>query len=119
MTKALKRKKSKGTVITELQVLVEQARTLIERAVPDEWILADCMVSRLEWNLHVNELLPHMKRGIQVAADFNRATEPGHVTLCHSLTEEQEHFRRLLGNQTDVLAKALERWKNSNTSPLD
>jgi hypothetical protein len=117
VTKALK-KKPKGVVIEELTELCQRGRALMARETGDQYAMAELAVDKLEWLLAVLQTLPQMSRGIQVVADFNRAGGMGKQVYCASLDEERAHFHQTMGAQVDVLEKAVDRWRKSNTRPL-
>ena len=117
MTKALK-KKPKGIVIEELTVLCHRGRALLERPSDEMFAMAELTVDKLEWILEILQTLPQMSRGIQVVADFNRAGQMGKQSFCESLEEERAYFDQTVGAQVDVLEKAVDNWRKSNTRPL-
>jgi hypothetical protein len=75
-------------------------------------------VVQLAWRLDVLRLLPHMSKGIQAAADFNRAAFPGEIPAGMTLAQELAFFRQVMDAQLAVLQKAVERWRKSGTRPL-
>ena len=117
MTKALK-KKPKGAVIQELDALMDQARILQAREIKDHNALAVAFVERLEWMVAVTQLLPQMTRGIQVVADFHRASALGKILVHETFADELAGFRRLLDDQLNCLQPALDKWRKSGTRPL-
>lgn len=117
MTKALKRK-PKGVVIEELSELCQRGRTLLGRQPADMYTMAELTVEKLEWTLEILRALPQMTRGIQVVADFNRAGGMGKQVFCSSMEQEHAHFKQIVAAQVDVLEKAVDKWRKSNTRPL-
>ena len=117
MTKTLKRK-PKAAVLADLDELVTQGRGLAERSAEDMLAMAGLTLDGMEWNVAVLRTLPQMTRGIQVVADFQRAgaalRAPGGATL----EDEIGVFRQRMRTQIDVLEKAVDRWRKSNTRPL-
>lgn len=117
MTKALK-KKPKGVVIEELTVLVQRGREMLQRPTDDMFAMAELTVEKLEWIVAVLQTLPQMSRGIQVVSDFNRAGLMGRQAFYDTVQEEREHFNATVGAQVEVLDKAVDKWRKSNTRPL-
>ena len=120
MTKAAPNKRRpKGEVIAELDAQIARGHVLRERAIADDVELAWASIEKLSWRLEVLQLLPHMSKGIQAAADFNRAAFPAEVPAGTSLDEELGFFRHVMTEQLAGLEKAVERWRKSNTRPLN
>lgn len=118
MTKAMNKRRPKADVLKELDEQTARGQALRERKLVDELELAWASVEKLSWRMDVLKLLPHMSKGIQAAADFNRAAFPAEVPLGVSLDEERSHFRQVMDAQLGVLNKAVERWRKSGTRPL-
>ncbi len=118
MTKALNKRRPKIDVIRELDEQSARGQALRDRSIADELELAWAAVEKLSWRIDVLKLLPHMSKGIQAAADFNRAAYPNEVPLGDSLEEELTFFRDVMDAQLAVLGKAVERWRKSGTRPL-
>lgn len=118
MTKALNKRRPKSEVLRALDEQTARGQALRERAIADELELAWASVEKLAWRMDVLKLLPHMSKGIQAAADFNRAAFPAEVPLGVALDEELAFFRQVMDAQLAVLGKAVERWRKSGTRPL-
>lgn len=117
-TPAPNKRKPKGEVIAELESQIARGQALRGRPIGDDVELAWASVEKLSWRLEVLKLLPHMSKGIQAAADFNRAAFPAEVPGGNSLEEELGFFRHVMAEQLGGLEKALDRWRKSNTRPL-
>ena len=126
MTKALNqpaakpapKRRPKAEVLRELDEQTARGQALRDRPVKDELELAWASIEKLSWRMDVLKLLPHMSKGIQAAADFNRAAFPTEVPLGISLDEEVAFFRHVMNAQLAILEKAVERWRKSGTRPL-
>lgn len=118
MTKALNKRRPKADVLRELDEQSARGEALRDRKLGDELELAWASIEKLAWRMDVLKLLPHMSKGIQAAADFNRAAFPAEVPLGVSLDEERLYFKSVMNAQLTVLTKAVERWRKSGTRPL-
>ena len=115
---AANKRRPKGEVIAELQAQIVRGRELCDRLIADDAELASASVDKLAWRLEVLQLLPHMSKGIQAAADFNRAAFPAEIPGGNRLDEELGFFRLVMAEQLAGLEKAVDRWSKSNTRPL-
>lgn len=118
MTKTANKRRPKGEVLQALDALIVAGKALRERVIRDDLGLAKAAIERLTWRLDALDLLPLMSRGIQTAADFNRAGQPADMPAGDSLAGELIFFRRVMDGQLAVLSKSVERWRQSGTRPL-
>lgn len=118
MTKALNKRRPKSEVLSELDELTARGEALRDRAIADELELAWASIEKLAWRIDVLKQLPHMSKGIQAAADFNRAAFQAEVPLGVSVDEETAFHRSVMNAQVAVLSKAVDRWRKSGTRPL-
>lgn len=118
MTKAANKRRPKGEVIAELDAQIARGQALRDRPIGDDVELAWASVEKLAWRLEVLKLLPHMSKGIQAAADFNRAAFPAEIPDGTNLEAELSFFRHVMNEQLAGLTKAVDRWRKSGTRPL-
>lgn len=117
MTGARKRR-PKGEVLQDLEALIAEGEALRDRPVADALALAWACVEKLVWRQNVLALLPHVSRGITVAADFNRHAASVETAPRERLEDELALHREALAAQLEGLRQAAERWRKSGTRPL-
>ena len=118
MSKTSNKRRPKAEVLGELDEQIARGSALRDREIGDDLELAWASVEKLSWRLDVLQLLPQMSKGIQAAADFNRAAFTQEIPNGSSLDDERAFFRTVMEAQLAGLIKAVERWRKSNTRPL-
>jgi hypothetical protein len=118
VSQTARKRRPKAEVLQEFDALVGRGEALRDRPVEDALGLAWACVEKLVWRQDVLALLPHMSRGIAVAADFNRLGALADPGLREAFEDELQLHRDGLHAQLEALRDATERWRRSGTRPL-
>lgn len=119
---------TKGAALDALDKLIAEGQRLQQASDPDcAWpnpeeeahAIASLGVDRLLWAQALRNLFPQMSKGMQLAADFRRASlaESYHPAL--SLADDRLRLHEGLAVELKVLTAAVDRWRRSGTRPLN
>lgn len=121
------RRMSKGAALAALDQQIAEGQRLWAAAHPDcAWAdpleevvaIAQLGVERLAWAQGLRSLFPQMSQGMQLAADFRRASAAEAHQPSISLADDRLRVHEGLARELGVLSQAVERWRRSGTRPL-
>lgn len=119
---------TKGAALDALDKLIAEGQRLQQASDPDcAWpnpeeeahAIASLGVDRLLWAQALRNLFPQMSKGMQLAADFRRASIAESFQPAVSLADDRLRLHEGLAAELKVLSTAVERWRRSGTRPLD
>lgn len=110
---------NKANALMELQERLAWGQRLIDLRIENERDFAEAMVQRLEWYASVMQLLPMVPKGIEAAADFNRAGVARRpLTIDTPLELDAMDYRQAVSKQLESLERTLERVRKFGTRQL-